>query len=192
MGKTIMTVEEALASMESKEGKNGNVVVNRFNKKNFNTLMTAIANDPEFTTKVVKVKNNELVDVEDVMVTKGFREFCKRIVEKAGMDKKESDFILTSEFSFTTSDMNGLYEFFAEAVYKYMSAGNQFDFLPKEDFKGSVSLKNVGETTKTSEAFNPKDRSSLGIYKTTKKAHKELTTKSSCPVFLKSRVKVQK
>jgi hypothetical protein len=54
MGKTVMTVEEALASMESKEGKNGNIVINRFNKKNFNTLMTAMANDPEFTTKVVK------------------------------------------------------------------------------------------------------------------------------------------
>ena len=187
----VMTVEEALASMEAKEGKNGNTVVNRFNKKNFNTLMTAMANDPEFTAKVVKVKNNEISDVEDVMVTKGFREFCKRIVEKAGMDKKESEIVLTSDFTFSNSDLNGIYEFFAEAVYTYMAAGNQFDFLPKEDFKGSISLKNVGEVTKTAEAFNPKDRSSLGTYQTTKKAHKELTVKSSCPVFLKNRVKVK-
>jgi hypothetical protein len=188
----IMTVEEAIASMKAKEGANGNIILNRFNKKNFTTLMTAMANDPEFTAKVVKVKNNEIDTIEDVMVSKGFREFCKRIVEKAGVDKKESEIILTSEFSFTNSDLNGLYEFFAEAVYNYMAAGNQFDFLPKEDFKGSMSLKNVGEVTKTAEAFSPKDRSSLGTYKTTKKAHKELTVKSSCPVFLKNRVKVEK
>ena len=187
----IMTVEEALASMKAKEGKNGKPVINRFNKKNFNMLMTAMANDPDFTTKVVKVKGGEIDSFEDVMVTKGFREFCKKIVEKAGVDKKESNIVLTSDFEFSQSDLNGLYEFFASAVYQYMSAGNQFDFLPTEDFKGSVSLKRVDEVTKTAEAFSPKDRSSLGVYKTTKKAHNELAVKSSCPSFLKSRVKVK-
>lgn len=187
----IMTVEEALASMKAKEGKNGKPVINRFNKKNFTMLMTAMANDPEFTAKVVKVKNNEIDTVEEVMVTKGFREFCKKIVEKAGVDKKESAFVLTSAFEFNASDLNGLYEFFADAVYEYMVAGNQFEFLPTEDFKGSISIKNVGEVTKTAEAFSPKDRSSLGVYKTTKKAHKELAVKSNCPSFLKSRLKVK-
>ena len=187
----VMSVEEALASMTAKEGKNGNPVINRFNKKNFTSLMTAMANDPEFTAKVVKVKNNEIDSVEEVMVSKGFREFCRKIVEKAGVDKKESAIVLTPAFEFSNSDLNGLYEFFAEAVYEYMAAGNQFDFLPTEDFKGSISLKNVAEVTKTAEAFSPKDRSSLGTYKTTKKAHKELAVKSSCPSFLKSRIKVK-
>ena len=49
----------------------------------------------------------------------------------------------------------------------------------------------IDEVTKTAEAFSPKDRSSLGIYKTTKKAHKELAVKSSCPSFLKNRIKVK-
>lgn len=186
-----ITVQEALASMRAKEGKDGKTVINRFNKKNFTALMTAMANDPEFTAKVVKVKNSEIDSIEEVMVTKGFREFCKKIVEKAGVDKKESAIVLTSSFEFSNSDLNGLYEFIADAIYEYMAAGNQFDFLPTEDFKGSISLKNVGEVTKTAEAFSPKDRASLGIYKTTKKAHKELTVKSSCPSFLKSRVKVK-
>lgn len=187
----IMTVEEALASMKAKEGKNGKPVVNRFNKKNFTLLMTAMANDPEFAAKVVKVKNNAIDSVEDVMVSKGFREFCRKIVEKAGVDKKESAIVMTSEFEFAPSDLNGLYEFFADAMYEYMSAGNQFDLLPTEDFKGSISLKNVGEVVKTAEAFSPKDRTSLGTFKTTKKAHKELAVKSSCPSFLKDRVKVK-
>ena len=186
-----ITVQEALASMKAKEGQNGKPVINRFNKKNFTTLMTAMANDPEFTARVVKVKNSEIDSIEEVMVTKGFREFCKKIVEKAGVDKRESAIVLTSSFEFSNSDLNGLYEFIADAIYEYMAAGNQFDFLPTEDFKGSISLKTVGEVTKTSEAFSPKDRSSLGFYKTTKKQHKELTVKSSCPSFLKSRVKVK-
>ena len=185
-----MSVEEAIASMSAKEGKNGKSVVNRFNKKNFTTLMTAMANDPTFTAKVVKVKSKELDSVEEVMVSQGFREFCKKVVEKAGVDKKESAVVLTPAFEFSPSDLNGLYEFFADAVYEYMAAGNQFDFLPTEDFKGSISLKDVPEVTKTSEAFSPKDRSSLGVYQTTKKAHKELSAKSNCPSFLKSRIKV--
>ena len=187
----IMTVEEALASMQAKEGKNGKPVINRFNKKNFTMLMTAMANDPKFSTKVVKVKNNEIDSVEEVMVSEEFRKFCKKIVEKAGMDKKESEIILSESFEFSNSDLNGLYEFIASAIYSYMSAGNQFDFLPTEDFKGGISLKTVDEVTKTAEAFSPKDRSSLGVYKTTKKAHKELVVKSSCPSFLKSRIKVK-
>ena len=190
MSKT-MTVAEALASMKAKEGANGKPVINRFNKKNFTTLMTAMANDPDFSAKVVKVKNSEIDSVENVMVSQGFREFCKKIVEKAGVDKKESAIVLTSAFEFSNSDLNGLYEFFADAVYEYMAAGNQFDFLPTEDFKGSISLKNVDEVVKTAEAFSPKDRSSLGVYTTTKKAHKELAVKSSCPSFLKNRIKVK-
>ena len=185
-----MSVEEAIASMKAKEGKNGKPTINRFNKKNFTTLMTAMANDPNFSAKVVKVKNKELESVENVMVSQGFRDFCKKVVEKAGVDKKESGIVYSPSFEFNTSDLNGLYEFFADAVYEYMAAGNQFDFLPTEDFKASISLKDVAEVTKTSEAFSPKDRSSLGFYKTTKKAHKELTVKSNCPSFLKNRVKV--
>ena len=186
-----VTVKEALESMKAKENASGKPVINRFNKKNFTNLMTAMANDPDFSAKVVKVKNNQIDVIEDVMVSKGFREFCRKVVEKAGVDKKESAIVLTSSFEFSPRDLDGLYEFFADAVYEYMAAGNQFDFLPTEDFKGSISLKNVDEVTKTAEAFSPKDRSSLGTYKTTKKAHKELTVKSSCPSFLKSRVKVK-
>ena len=187
----VMTVEEALASMSAKEGKNGKPVINRFNKKNFTMLMTAMANDPDFTAKVVKVKNGDIDSIDEVMVTKGFRKFCKKVLEKAGVDKNESDIVYSTSFEFSNSDLDGLYEFFADAVYEYMKAGNQFDLLPTEEFKGSISIKDVCEVTKTAEAFSPKDRSSLGVFETTKKAHKELAVKSSCPSFLKSRKKIK-
>ncbi len=186
----IMTVEEALETMRAKANAKGKVTVNRFNKKNFNTLMTALANDLEFKAKVAKVKKGELDSLEDVMVTKEFRKWCKKLVEKMGVDKTESEKVLTSEFQIP--DMDGMYEFFATALYEYMNAGNQFEMLPKEDFKGLIYLKDVDEKTTVSDAFSPQDRSYLGTFETTKKKHKEVAAKSSCPSFLVNRKKVDK
>lgn len=178
------TVNEVLQTMTNETGKN------RFNKKNFTTLMTALANDTEFITRVAKVRNSEIDVIEKIAVSKGFREFCKRILEKAGVDKSESVIALSDSFEFTNSDFNGFYEFIETAIYEYMNSGNTFEFLPREDFKGSISIKDVPEKTTVAEAFSPKDRTSLGTYETTKKRHKELVAKSSCPVWLKDRKKV--
>lgn len=180
-----MTVKECLKGIE-KKGKSPN----RFNKRSFTQLMTCMANDPGFTAKVVKIKGGEIAEVQSIMVSKGFREFCKKMLEKSGVDKEESGRILSKEFEFTQADMNGLYEFFATAIYEYMAAGNYFEFLPTEDFKGSISIKDVPKSEKVAEAFSPKDRKSLGKFKTTKKKHKELVAKSSCPAFLKTRTPV--
>ena len=186
----IMSVEEALAMMSAKE-KDGKKTLNRFNKKNFTTLMVAMANDPEFTTKCVKVKGDAIDSVEDVMVSKGFREFCKKIVEKAGVDKFESEKVMTDSFTFTNADMAGLYDFFATALYEYMNAGNWFEFIPNEKFKASMTLKDVAGSESVAEAFSPQDRkTSLGTFKTTKKDHQELRVKTGCPKFLKHRERV--
>ena len=50
----VMTVEEALASMQPKKKKDGEIIINRFNKRNFNNLMLAMINDVNFTHKVLK------------------------------------------------------------------------------------------------------------------------------------------
>lgn len=185
-----MTVDEALQSMQAKKNANGKLVVNRFNKKNFNNLMLAIANDPEFKVEVAKVKKGELDSVEEIMVTKGFRQWCKKLIEKAGVDKSESARVLEPEF--VIPDVDGLYEFFAAALYSYIDAGNQFDFMPTKEFKGGIYIKNVDEKTTVTDAHSPQDRSYIGTFETTKKKHKELGVKSGCPAFLQSRKKVEK
>lgn len=182
-----LTVQEALEEMSAKT-KNGKVVINRFNKKNFNKLLTAIANDVEFKAEVAKVKKGELDSVEEIMVTKGFRQWCKSLLEKAGVDKSESVRVLDGEF--VIPNMDGLYEFFASALYEYINAGNQFDFIPNKEFKGSLYLKNVDEKVTVTDAHSPQDRSYLGTFETTKKKHKELAVKSGCPKFLQSRKRV--
>jgi hypothetical protein len=186
----IMTVQEALDSMSAKKNANGKIVINRFNKKNFNTLMLAMANDVNFKTEMAKVKKGELDSVEDVMVTKGFRQWCKTLIEKAGVDKSESVRVLDDEF--VIPNMEGLYEFFASALYEYINAGNQFDFIPTKEFKGGIYIKNIDEKTTVADAHSPQDRSYLGTFETTKKKHKELGVKTGCPAFLQSRKRVDK
>lgn len=184
----ILTVQEAIESMKAKENSKGQKVINRFSKKNFNTLMVAMMNDTEFTANVAKTKGVELDSVEKVMVTKGFREWCKKLVEKAGVDKSESARVLTSDFQIDNVD--GLYEFFTAAIQTYMDAGNKYDFLPTEEFKGSIFIKDVDEKETVAESKNVQTGESLGVFKTNKKKHKELAVKSGCPSFLKTRTRV--
>lgn len=188
----VMTVQEVLEDIKPKHKKSSSKNkehYNRFNKKNFNMLMVALANDVEFTSKVARLRRGE-VNVKEIMPTKEFRKWCKKLLIKAGFDKQEADKITKKDF--VIDDMEGLYDFFATAVYEYLNAGNRFDLIPKEDFVGSIALKNVPEKKKTAKQYSPQDRKYLGTYEVTKKAHKELTNKSGCPKFLKNRRLVSK
>ena len=186
-----MTVEEALKSMRGvKKDGSENTLNQKFSKKKFNRLMLAILNDTEFVHKMAKVKGGELVDEEEIMVTRGFRRFCKKLVEKCGIDKLESEKIMSPDFIF--EDVDGLYEFIAVALYKYMEVGQRFDFIPTVDFKGSITIKEIPESVKIADAFSPQDRKYLGTYETKKKKYKAITAKSECPKYLKTRKKVDK
>lgn len=184
----VMTVAEALEAVKAKTNAKGEPVINRFNKKNFNMVALAIANDVNFTTKVAKKAGTDVV-LEDVMVTKEFRKWCKKFAEKLGVDSAESERILTGEFQIDTVD--GLVDFMSAAIYEYMNAGNRFDFPNREDFQGGFYLKTVKESKTVRDAKNPKDGSFIGTFETTKKQHKVLAAKSSCPTYLSDKRKVK-
>ena len=190
MAKKPMTVEEALKSMAGKTNKKGDITPNRFSRKYFNQLMEAMLNDIDFKHKVAKVSGDTLVGYDEIMVTRDFRRFCKKLVEKCGVDKIESEKIMTPEF--TIDDVDGLYEFFAVALYKYMEAGNRFDLIPTVDFEGSITIKEVPESIRVADAFSPQDRKYLGTYETKKGKHKEIVAKAKTPKYLRSRKKVDK
>jgi hypothetical protein len=183
----IMTVKEALAMMQAKENKKGEKIINRFNKKNFNILMTAIANDLTFSEKVAK-KVGDSFDLEEVLVTKGFRKWCKKLVEKAGVDKSESEIVMSPDFKI--DDCEELYDFFAAALYEYMDAGNKFDLPGKEDFQGSFYIKDVAEATREYDARNPLTNENIGKFKSTTKKHKEAKAKSTAPDWLTTKKKL--
>lgn len=161
---------------------------NRFSKKSFNDLLKAILNDTEFVSEIAVTKNKELADVQKVLVTKEFRGFLKRILEKAGVDKAESAMVLDP--SFTIDNVDGLYDFMSAAIYEYMAAKNTFDFPPKKDFKGKISIKTEPASTKVSEARNPQTGESLGTWEYKTESYKKLVASSPAPDYLKSRKKV--
>jgi hypothetical protein len=161
---------------------------NRFSKKSFNRLVKAMLNDTSFTAKVAQASGTELIRIEEVAVTEGFRKFLKKVLEKAGIDKKDSEVVLGD--SFTIDNVEGLYEFFAEALYQYMDAGNKFDLLPKEDFKGSLYLKKIAAGSREASVRNPQTNEDMGKFEFGHKPYTMLTTTSPCPEYLKTKKKL--
>lgn len=191
-----VTVEEVLKEIQAKKkmDKKGveKWVYNRFNKKNYNSLLKAMLNDPSLKMVTTKLKEQGATSEEEIMVTKEFREFLKKILIKAGVDANDANAVMSEEF--VIDNVDGLYEFFATSMWLYMNAGNKFDMIPTNDFKGSLYIETVPETKKTYDARDPKKpkgENYIGTFETTKKSHKKLSAKSSCPSWLVSRKQVK-
>lgn len=159
--------------------------MSRFSKEQFNQQIKDILNNPDYKVDVVKVSKAkaEGYDTTEVAVTQDFRKFCKRLLEKFGVDKFESEKVLSSEFQFTNVD--GLYEFMCACIYEYIDNGNKFDFVPRQGFKGSLELVDVEEKVKTSKLRNK--NGDLKCYETLMKAHKKLKASGGCPSYLKEK-----
>lgn len=184
------SVREALEDMKAVVGDDGKMKMNRFNKKRFSDLLTALANDTEFTTEVARAVNGGTESVvESVAVSKEFRKWLKKQVEKAGVDKAESEKVLNAD-EFAIDDMNPFYDFFTTAMVEYMNAGNYFQLPTRSNFEATLYTKKVAEKTVTKESFTPgkkDERKSLGVFTTLYGEHMELGSSSSCPKFLKKR-----
>ena len=190
MSKPVKSVQEVLEEIKAKNGKNGKVVINKFSRKKFDALMRAIFNDPTYTVKQAIVKDGQLVETVDIAVSDGFRKFCKKnILEKFKVDSAESARILDKDF--TIDSVDGLYDFFVSAMYAYIDAGNKFDLIAKEDFKGSIFVKEMPASTKEVDVFHPQTREALGRVRTEKEPFKQLRMKSACPAYLKKRTKIK-
>ena len=120
---------------------NGKLKLNQFSKKNFEMFLTACANDTDFKSEIVHSVNGEITEKEALPVTTMFRDWLRKVVEEAGVDKAESEKILSPEFEIPA--VKGLYDFFVAAMYDYMRAGNYFQFPDKEDFKGKLDRKSA-------------------------------------------------
>lgn len=187
-----MSVEEVLDTMTaSKTNKDGEVIHNRFNKKEFTKLLKAMMNDPGLKTTVAKVSKGELESVEELAVGEGFRKWCRSLVEKAGIDANESAVVMTDDFSIDNAE--GIYEFIATAIWLYMERGNLFQFIAKEDCNAvSIGVKSVPKKVTEREENNPSTGEKIGPFRRTSEAHREVFLKNaSCPKWLKKREKLK-
>lgn len=187
--KTVATVLESIRPNPAVKD-NGKTNHNRFSKKAFNELLTAMVNDPDFTTDFAVSAKGELKSVEEIRVTEGFRKWLQKVVEIAGIDKAESAVVLSKDF--VIPNMDGLYELFTTAMYEYMKNGSRFDMIPKKDFKASFAMNKKAPKTKTGTLLNPSTGEVLGTYSTDMAEHWEASVKSSCPNWMKKRMKTLK
>lgn len=181
------TVNEVLTEIAAKVDSDGKKTLNRFNRKNFNKLVEAVASDPDFKAQVAQIKKGEFDGYKDVAVGESFRKWVRGIVERAGVDSKESEIVASEDFPM--GDMGWMYDFFAEVLWLYMQ-GSKFDIPKKENFAGAtLSLKDVEETITTGKKTKPGGEV-LGVFETTKKAHVVMKVKSGCPPYMVYRKKV--
>lgn len=169
--------EEIRASLTvSKKGK----PVKSFSRADFDKLAKAFLNTPDYTIQAAIVKDGQLSSKE-IKPVELFRGMIQRILIEFGVDKQEAAKVMNeTEFK----NVDGLYEVVSELIYQYMNAGKKFDFISREDFTGSLSLKEITETISTH-----KDIRTGEEFKVEKKAHKLLEKKSKCPKWLKKRQK---
>lgn len=188
----VLSVDEVLDSMTANRvNSKGEVIPNRFNKKEFTKLLKAMMNDPTLTAQVAKVSEGSLSKVEDIAVGESFRKWCRSLVEKAGIDPAESATVLSSDF--TIDNAEGFYEFIATAIWLYMERGNMFQFIPKSDFNAaSIGVKKVGKKTKSYHAKDIRTGQDLGEFETEYDEHRVLyVTKAGCPKWLQKRKKLK-
>lgn len=175
-------LDEILKEISAKRKDNGEFLYNRFNKRNFTKLVNALASDPEFKSEYVKVSKGEITKKTEVQIGKMLRAWIRKIVESAGVDSIESKFVLSEDYEIP--NINWLYDFMCEAIYIYIKKGNMFTLPAKEDFCGSIYLREIAKTEKVRTFKNPHTHEVIGKYKITSEPHDELKTKSSCPKYL--------
>lgn len=193
MPKKIQTVDEVLTEINGKKFTDENGVTRfnygRFNRRDFNNLIKAILNDPEFKVQAARYTKNGLV-LDDVEVSKDFRKFLKDIVMKVGVSEKDASEILDP--SFTIDYINdGFYELMSTAMRVYMEAGNRFDMMPTENFKASLYVKPMPKTKKTRDVRNPITGEDSGTYEIETEEYNRLFVKSSIPKWLVKRIKIK-
>lgn len=180
------SVNDVLTDIAAVVTSDGKKKLNQFNRTNFNRLLNAAASDPDFTSQVAIIKGGEFKGYNEVACGKEFRKWMRHLLERAGIDSTESGMVESPDFA--VGNVSWMYDLFAEVMWLYME-GNKFAFPKKEDFEAVLAIKDVDETVKVSEIKKP-GGPSIGVFEQTKKAHKVLTVKSSCPKYLASRRQV--
>ena len=91
----------------------------------------------------------------------------------------------------TTDDGSfGFHGMGTDCLKSLWDAGNKFDLLPKEDFKGSLYLSTVEAASRVSTVRNPQTNEDMGEFEFSHKAYKTLKASSPCPKYLKSKKKL--
>ncbi len=154
--------------------------IKTFSRTDFDKLASAFLNDVEYKTESVAMRGGKL-ERKTVEPVKALRGLIRKVLIDFGVDKQEAEKIMDSTYEIKSVD--GIYELCSELVYQYINAGKKFDFMTKEDFSGSILLKEVDEVV-----TEHKDIKTGEPYRVKKKKHKVLEKKSKVPKWLKNKL----
>ncbi len=155
-----------------------------FSKSDFNDMVKALLNETEYEMSVANVKNGVMVETK-IKPVEMYRESLKKLAIAVGMDSQDAEKFMTVEIK----DVTGFYELCSEVIYKYIEADKKFDFVPKAEFVGSLTLGDVDASVKTYKSI-PKDETTPRTESTVKtKKHKKLESKGKAPKWCKEKVK---
>ena len=167
------------AIKEKTKGKKAGSAV--FNKEEYLNFIKTGLNEVDMEVEVVTKRDKDTghVETKKIKPVEKFRnEFIKPILMEYGVDESEASQIKTSEIK----SVGGIYECMKELDYQYMETGRRIDYLPKEDFQGSMYLERKGEVTKDFKVPNKKDEEGNDItVRRTIEEHIELKAKSKTP-----------
>ena len=147
----------------------------------FDKLAKAYVNEVDYTILQASAKGDSYV-TKEVKPVQLLRSMIQRILIDFGVDKAEAERVMTEAYEITKVD--GIYELCSELIYQYMDTGKKFDFITREDFAGSLVLKEVGESVS-----DHKHPTTHEVTRVKKEKHKVLEKKSKTPQWLKSKVK---
>lgn len=161
------------AKASTKDG----TVKSAFSRKFYDDVAGAVLNDPEYKFEEVKVRGGKPTKVVTTP-SKNFREkMLTPLAKSFNLDETDTKKFV-QDFKFSPGQAATIYDLMSAINWEYMNTGKILRIPAKEDFVGSIYLKEVGETT----FKNPKTG------KVTKsKKHRALGKRSSTPAWCKEK-----
>ena len=161
------------AKANSKDGS----VKTSFSRKFYDDVACAVLNDPDYEFEEVRVRNGKPT-VLTSNPSKAFREkIIAPILSTMNVDNDDVKRFV-DDYQFSQAQAATIYDISSAINWEYMNTGKILRIPAKEDFVGSIYLKEVGETT----FKNPKTG------KVTKsKKHRALGKRSSTPAWCKEK-----
>ena len=150
-----------------------------FNEAEFNDLVAALMNEPDYVVTVATTQKGEYSEKETQPVAALRKAIIGGILKEAGHDSAEQQKYI-EEYKFGKLP---IYPVISEAIETYMDCGKSFTLQPKGDMRASISIETQDEEVKEVKAPRTNDVTMKRYGK-----YRKVKVKSTCPPHLKSNV----
>lgn len=156
-----------------------------FSAAAFDSLATALFNDPEFQEKTMVTKDAEQIEEVSTPVADLRKVMIGSVLRSAGVDSAEASKII-EKHEFPNLPMYG---YTAALLEGYLDSGKSFTFPKKSDLECTLVMENVPEAVKEStNALQKKEGEETKTYTTLYGEYRRIKAKSTCPQSRRTRL----